>query len=79
MVKADETTTSGGAPLGGSGMSDYVELTGAALAAYFDAPPLATCGRCGRKTWSTEDVGHEDRMTQPDGYPCGGQFIELGE
>jgi DNA-binding XRE family transcriptional regulator len=34
------------------------------------------CGRCGRKTWSATEFGTEDRMTQPDGFPCGGRFGE---
>jgi len=50
------------------------DLTGDALAAFLDSPPLAECGRCRRKTWSPEEVGQEDRMTQPDGFPCGGRF-----
>lgn len=40
-----------------------------------DAPPLAICNRCGRNTWDVVDVGVEDRMTQPDGNPCGGRFV----
>ena len=36
---------------------------------------LARCDRCGRKTWTPERVNTEDRMTQPDGNPCGGRFI----
>jgi len=38
-----------------------------------DAPSVA-CGRCGRHTWSPSEFGQEDRMTQPDGFPCGGRF-----
>lgn len=40
-----------------------------------DAPPLAECNRCGRKTWDESGVGIEDRMPQPDGNPCGGRFV----
>lgn len=40
-----------------------------------DDPPLARCNRCGRSTWSLEQVSTEDRMTQPDGNPCGGLFV----
>lgn len=36
--------------------------------------PLAECGRCHRKTWTPSEVGQEDRLPQPDGYPCGGRF-----
>jgi hypothetical protein len=38
-----------------------------------DAPTLR-CGRCGRQTVDMAAAGTEDRMTQPDGYPCGGRF-----
>jgi hypothetical protein len=38
---------------------------------------LAECGKCHRKTWAPSEVGQEDRMTQPDGEPCGGQFREV--
>ena len=41
-----------------------------------DDAPFAVCGRCGRHTWSEEEFGREDRMTQPDGYPCGGRFSD---
>jgi hypothetical protein len=36
---------------------------------------LAQCNRCGRKTWAQDQVNEEDRMTQPDGNPCGGLFV----
>lgn len=39
-----------------------------------DDAPTQTCSRCGRKTWSRELFGAEDRMAQPDGRPCGGRF-----
>jgi hypothetical protein len=42
-----------------------------------DAPPLAQCNRCGRKSWDADAAGTEDRMTQPDGNPCGGRFLEV--
>lgn len=38
--------------------------------------PSQVCGRCGRSTWSKSEFGAECRMTQPDGYPCGGSFHE---
>lgn len=41
-------------------------------------PPLGECGRCHRKTWAPSEVGHEDRMTQPDGFPCGGTVQPIG-
>lgn len=40
-------------------------------------PPLGECGRCHRRTWAAEEVGREDRVTQPDGYPCGGTIKSL--
>jgi hypothetical protein len=43
-----------------------------------DDAPSQKCNRCGRCTWSVEDFGTEDRMTQPDGNPCGGRFGEPG-
>lgn len=39
-----------------------------------DDAPTQRCGRCGRQTVDTAQFGTEDRMTQPDGYPCGGRF-----
>jgi hypothetical protein len=50
------------------------EFAGVDLSALLDAPPLGECGRCHRKTWAPSEVGQEDRMTQPDGYPCGGRI-----
>jgi hypothetical protein len=44
-----------------------------------DDAPFAICGRCGRKTWSLAERGAEDRMTQPDGFPCGGMFDTGGQ
>jgi hypothetical protein len=41
-----------------------------------DDAPEASCGRCGRKTWDPDQFGQEDRMTQPDGSPCGGRFSD---
>lgn len=56
---------------------NYVELTGD------DIPPhlrpdavIGICGRCGREAPEVE-IGTEDRMTQPDGYPCGGRIEPL--
>lgn len=57
---------------------DYIELSGDALAAFLEQPPVAVCGRCGRKTYDSDQIGVEDRMTQPDGYPCGGRFVQIG-
>lgn len=39
-----------------------------------DNAPTQRCGRCGRQTVDTAQFGTEDRMTQPDGGPCGGRF-----
>lgn len=39
------------------------------------APPVATCNRCGRKSWAHASVNTEDRMNSAGGYPCGGRFI----
>jgi len=39
-----------------------------------DDAPYQHCARCGRKTCATEDFNTECRMTQPDGFPCGGSF-----
>lgn len=36
--------------------------------------PVATCSRCERETVDADLFGQEDRMTQPDGGPCGGTF-----
>lgn len=44
---------------------------------YLNAPAIGECNRCHRKTWDAETVGTEDRMTQPDGGPCGGTFEVL--
>jgi hypothetical protein len=46
---------------------------GALIDDLFD-PPLGECGRCHRRTWAKEEVGREDRVQQPDGYPCGGMI-----
>lgn len=35
------------------------------------------CNRCGRKSWSKDEVGAEDRLTQPDGNPCGGLIEQI--
>lgn len=53
-------------------MSDYNPFD---LDAFLNQPPVARCNRCGRAAWNPEDVGQEDRMTQPDGNPCGGRFV----
>lgn len=57
---------------------EFVELVGDHIPYHLrlDAAPLAVCNRCGRKTWADELVGTEDRMTQPDGSPCGGKFVK---
>jgi hypothetical protein len=39
-----------------------------------DDAPTQQCGRCRRFTWSPSEFGQECRMTQPDGFPCGGRF-----
>lgn len=38
-----------------------------------DAPNLV-CSGCGRKTWSSSDVGEVCGMSQPDGSKCQGVF-----
>lgn len=38
-------------------------------------PPLGRCNRCHRKTWAANEIGTEDRVTQPDGNPCGGKIV----
>jgi hypothetical protein len=50
-------------------VDEWIDLTD-----MLDAAPLAECGRCHRRTWSPSEVGREDRLTQPDGFPCGGMF-----
>lgn len=42
----------------------------------FESAPSAVCGRCQRHTWAPTEFGKEDRMTQPDGFPCGGRFTD---
>ncbi|GAA4707361.1 hypothetical protein APR04_003790 [Promicromonospora umidemergens] len=37
-------------------------------------PAVGECNRCHRQTWDEVNIGTEDRMTQPDGGPCGGRF-----
>lgn len=56
---------------------DLVELIGDDIPYHLrpDAPPLAECNRCHRETWAPDMDGTEDRMTQPDGNPCGGRFV----
>lgn len=44
-----------------------------------DDAPFQQCGRCKRKTWDKAEFGSECRMTQPDGYPCGGRFEGDGD
>ena len=57
----------------------YQELTGDDIPYHLrpGAPPLAVCRRCGRHTWEADAVGTEDRMTQPDGDPCGGLLVAV--
>lgn len=57
--------------------TDWVELTGDDIPYHLrrDAPPLAECNRCHRKTWAPSEIGTEDRMPQPDGNPCGGRIV----
>lgn len=54
---------------------DYVELAGNDIPPHLrlDAPE-AVCLRCKRHTWAAAEFGKECRMTQPDGFPCGGRF-----
>lgn len=42
-----------------------------------ETPPTAQCSRCHRLAWTTDEIGTEDRMVQPDGGPCGGTFAAL--
>lgn len=42
---------------------------------YLTSAPVGECHRCHRKAWDAEDIGTEDRMTQPDGGPCCGTFV----
>lgn len=39
-----------------------------------DDAPYQRCGRCRRRTYATSEFNTECRMTQPDGFPCGGRF-----
>lgn len=41
-----------------------------------DDAPVGICNRCGRETVDVDQFGREDRMTQPDGNPCGGRFSD---
>lgn len=56
---------------------DWTELFGDDVPYHLrlDTAPLGCCNRCGRQTWSESEVGTEDRMTQPDGNPCGGRLV----
>lgn len=41
-----------------------------------DAPPLAVCSGCGRKTWSVDEIGRRCGMSQPPPLPnCEGAFV----
>jgi hypothetical protein len=42
-----------------------------------DALPLGECNRCSRKTRLESELDTEDRLTQPDGNPCGGRIVNL--
>jgi hypothetical protein len=55
-------------------MSDHMSDQSTWPAHLRDDAPYRRCGRCGRKTWAIAEFGQECRMTQPDGYPCGGSF-----
>lgn len=55
---------------------DYEELTGEALRDFIDAPPVARCSACGRKTWEAGSIGHACLMPQPSGDRCPGTFEE---
>ena len=39
-----------------------------------DDAPRQRCNRCRRYTYALSEFGAECRMTQPDGWPCGGRF-----
>ena len=39
--------------------------------------PVARCNLCGRVSYAPDAIATEDRMTQPDGRPCGGVFEEV--
>ena len=54
--------------------SDYIELSGDALKAWQDEPPVVKCGRCLRFTFDPDAVNTTCKMPQPDTYPCGGTF-----
>lgn len=45
---------------------------------WLNAPPIGQCNRCHRKIWAESELGNEDRMTQPDGNPCGGRIVPTG-
>lgn len=45
---------------------------------WLNAPPIGICNRCQRHTWSAVEIDAEDRMTQPDGNPCGGRIVATG-
>lgn len=40
-----------------------------------DAPPVAACNGCQRKTWAQGAAGETCGMTQPDGHRCQGTFV----
>lgn len=44
------------------------------LATVIENRPVGRCNRCQRAAWDDAAIGTEDRMTQPDGAPCGGTF-----
>lgn len=37
--------------------------------------PVGICDRCGRKAWDRSELDTTDRLPQPGGAPCGGQFV----
>lgn len=55
----------------------YVELTGDDIPYHLrmDSPPLAQCNRCGRVSWTADEINTTDQMPQPDGQKCGGLMV----
>lgn len=50
-------------------------MSGWGVEIFADDEPLGECNRCRRQTWDPAELGLEDRMTQPDGNPCGGRLV----
>lgn len=60
----------------GFSVDELTDMTSTAPHPDPNDPHVGECNRCHRKTWDAETIGTEDRMTQPDGGPCGGTFEE---